>query len=50
VALRCGTAKYSTGKSIETRNVGKPSTPSPTHSRGPAPGLVFAAVTTASLP
>lgn len=35
--VRCGTARYNTEKSIATRNVGTPSTASPTHSRRVAP-------------
>src|SRR3954468_6639083 len=35
-AVRCGTARYRTEKSMVTRKVGKPSRANPTHSRRPA--------------
>src|SRR5215475_9081241 len=43
-AVRCGTARYSTEKSIVTRNVGTASTASASHSFRPALGPVSAVV------
>src|SRR5829696_7191526 len=47
-AVKCGTARYRTEKSIATRKVGTPSTASAAHSRRPALGPESAVLTVSS--